>query len=50
VAPFAVHNAFLRWKAVQDASFIEEVDGKEIWSEANLSEDLDLALRSAAQG
>src|SRR5215469_6989059 len=58
VAPFVGHNAFLRWSAVQDASFVEggfdeskanklfPGDGKrKIWSEANVSEDFDMALR-----
>ncbi len=38
VAPFVGHNAFLRWSAVQDASFIENGVLKQ-WSEANVSED-----------
>ncbi|KIK60091.1 hypothetical protein GYMLUDRAFT_244535 [Collybiopsis luxurians FD-317 M1] len=51
VAPFVGHNAFLRWKAVQDASFIDEADGKrKFWSEANVSEDFDLALRLLLKG
>ncbi|KAF9524935.1 glycosyl transferase family group 2-domain-containing protein [Crepidotus variabilis] len=46
VAPFVGHNAFLRWKAIQDAAFIDPADGKEkIWSENNVSEDFDMALR-----
>ncbi|CDO70154.1 hypothetical protein BN946_scf185009.g5 [Trametes cinnabarina] len=46
VAPFVGHNAFLRWSALQDAAFIDEADGvKKIWSEANVSEDFDMALR-----
>ncbi|KAK2464534.1 hypothetical protein APHAL10511_003441 [Amanita phalloides] len=46
VAPFVGHNAFLRWSAMQDASFIDSTDGKKkIWSEANVSEDFDMALR-----
>jgi cellulose synthase/poly-beta-1,6-N-acetylglucosamine synthase-like glycosyltransferase len=44
VAPFVGHNAFLRWSALQDAAFVE--DGiKKIWSESNVSEDFDMALR-----
>ncbi|KAF5376599.1 hypothetical protein D9757_009590 [Collybiopsis confluens] len=51
VAPFVGHNAFLRWKAVQDASFIDEADKKrKFWSEANVSEDFDLALRLLLKG
>ncbi|KAH9896081.1 glycosyl transferase family group 2-domain-containing protein [Cubamyces lactineus] len=46
VAPFVGHNAFLRWSALQDAAFIDPADGKKkIWSETNVSEDFDMALR-----
>ena len=47
VAPFVGHNAFLRWSAVQDAAFIDPGanNKKKIWSEANVSEDFDMALR-----
>ncbi|TFK37024.1 glycosyl transferase family group 2-domain-containing protein [Crucibulum laeve] len=51
VAPFMGHNAFLRWKAIQDAAFIDPADGKEkIWSESNVSEDFDMALRLLLKG
>ncbi|KAJ3511596.1 hypothetical protein NLJ89_g4008 [Agrocybe chaxingu] len=51
VAPFVGHNAFLRWSAVQDAAFIDPADGKrKQWSEANVSEDFDLALRLLLNG
>ncbi|KAK0458084.1 glycosyl transferase family group 2-domain-containing protein [Desarmillaria tabescens] len=51
VAPFVGHNAFLRWSAVQDASFVDAADGKrKQWSEANVSEDFDLALRLLLRG
>ncbi|KIL67128.1 hypothetical protein M378DRAFT_329332 [Amanita muscaria Koide BX008] len=51
VAPFVGHNAFLRWSAMQDASFIDELDGKnKIWSEANVSEDFNMALRLLLNG
>ncbi|KAF8874734.1 glycosyl transferase family group 2-domain-containing protein [Infundibulicybe gibba] len=51
VAPFMGHNAFLRWKAIQDAAFIDPADGKEkIWSESNVSEDFDMALRLMLKG
>ena len=57
VAPFVGHNAFLRWSAMQDASFIDnsEEDGggggqRKIWSEANVSEDFDMALRLLLKG
>ena len=47
VAPFVGHNAFLRWSALQDAAFIDPGDdnNKKIWSETNVSEDFDMALR-----
>lgn len=51
VAPFVGHNAFLRWSAVQDAAFIDPADGRrKQWSEANVSEDFDLALRLLLKG
>ncbi|PPR00631.1 hypothetical protein CVT24_005477 [Panaeolus cyanescens] len=51
VAPFMGHNAFLRWRAIQDAAFIDPADGKEkIWSESNVSEDFDMALRLILKG
>ncbi|KAI0771442.1 glycosyl transferase family group 2-domain-containing protein [Irpex lacteus] len=51
VAPFVGHNAFLRWSALQDASFIDPADGKrKIWSESNVSEDFDMALRLQLKG
>lgn len=51
VAPFVGHNAFLRWSALQDAAFIDPADGKsKIWSETNVSEDFDMALRLQLSG
>jgi hypothetical protein len=51
VAPFVGHNAFLRWSAVQDAAFVDPMDGiKKQWSESNVSEDFDLALRLLLNG
>ena len=51
VAPFMGHNAFLRWKALQDAAFVDSEDGKmKIWSENNVSEDFDMALRLMLKG
>ncbi|KAG6334614.1 hypothetical protein ID866_4475 [Astraeus odoratus] len=51
VAPFVGHNAFLRWSALQDAAFIDPADGKKkIWSESNVSEDFDMALRLQLKG
>ena len=47
VAPFVGHNAFLRWSALQDSAFNDpgDDDKKKIWSETNVSEDFDMALR-----
>ncbi|KAH9946763.1 glycosyl transferase family group 2-domain-containing protein [Amylocystis lapponica] len=51
VAPFVGHNAFLRWSALQDAAFVDPADGvKKIWSETNVSEDFDMALRLQLSG
>ena len=50
-APFVGHNAFIRWSAVQDASFIDEADGKrKQWSESNVPEDFGLVLRLLLKG
>jgi cellulose synthase/poly-beta-1,6-N-acetylglucosamine synthase-like glycosyltransferase len=52
VAPFVGHNAFLRWSALQDAMFEDSGDNnkKKIWSESNVSEDFDMALRLQLKG
>ncbi|KAF9053307.1 glycosyl transferase family group 2-domain-containing protein [Panaeolus papilionaceus] len=51
VAPFVGHNAFLRWSAVQDVAFVDPVDNKKKqWSENNVSEDFDIALRLLLHG
>ncbi|KAL7424392.1 hypothetical protein Q5752_000074 [Cryptotrichosporon argae] len=51
VAPFVGHNAFLRWKAIQDASFVDPDDGiRKCWSESHVSEDFDQALRLQMKG
>ncbi|KIJ60764.1 hypothetical protein HYDPIDRAFT_98170 [Hydnomerulius pinastri MD-312] len=51
VAPFVGHNAFLRWQALQDAAFVDSADGRQkIWSESNVSEDFDMALRLQLRG
>lgn len=51
IAPFVGHNAFLRWSALQEAAFIDPDDNvKKIWSESNVSEDFDMALRLQLQG
>ncbi|KAF9231887.1 glycosyl transferase family group 2-domain-containing protein [Melanogaster broomeanus] len=46
-----VHLYRLRWSALQDAAFVDPDDGKKkIWSEANVSEDFDMALRLQFKG
>ena len=51
MAPFVGHNAFLRWSAIQDAAFVDPVNGrKKIWSDTCVSEDFDLALRVQIKG
>lgn len=46
VAPFVGHNAFLRWKAIQSISYMDESDGRtKWWSEKHVSEDFDISLR-----
>jgi hypothetical protein len=45
IAPFVGHNAFLRWSALQEAAFIDTDGVSKIWSENNVSEDFDMALR-----
>ncbi|PVF94594.1 hypothetical protein CPB86DRAFT_776587 [Serendipita vermifera] len=51
VAPFVGHNAFMRWSALQEAAFVDPADGKKrVWSESNVSEDFDMALRLMMQG
>jgi cellulose synthase/poly-beta-1,6-N-acetylglucosamine synthase-like glycosyltransferase len=50
VAAFVGHNAFLRWSAVQEVAFVDPTDGiKKIWSDSNVSEDFDMALRLQLQ-
>ncbi|KAJ7583871.1 glycosyl transferase family group 2-domain-containing protein [Mycena floridula] len=51
VAPFVGHNAFLRWSAIQDAAFVDPADNlTKLWSEVNVSEDFDMALRLQLKG
>ncbi|KAI1788417.1 glycosyl transferase family group 2-domain-containing protein [Ganoderma leucocontextum] len=51
VVPFVGHNAFLRWKGLQDAAFVGPADGQEkMWSESNVSEGFEMALRLQMRG
>ena len=50
-APLVGHNAFLRWSAIREVSWVDRKDGeRKFWSEAHVSEDFDLALRLQARG
>lgn len=45
MAPFVGHNAFLRWEALQECSFVDPDDGfTKIWSEDHVSEDFQIAI------
>lgn len=50
VAPFVGHNAILRWSAVQQVSFIDDLGEERFWSETSVSEDFDMALRLQIEG
>lgn len=44
-------HRFLRWSAIQDAAFIDsESKDEKFWSESNVSEDFDMALRLLMKG
>ncbi|CAM9302470.1 unnamed protein product [Pylaiella littoralis] len=50
-APLVGHNAFLRWSAIREVSWVDAKDGeRKFWSESHVSEDFDLALRLQARG
>ena len=50
-APFVGHNAFIRWRAVQDIADSPDNEGYvRFWSENNVSEDFDMALRLQIKG
>jgi hypothetical protein len=50
VAPFVGHNAFLRWKAIQDVGVPKDEKFTCYWSEHHVSEDFDIALRLQIKG
>lgn len=51
VGPFVGHNAFLRWKAIQNVAFQDPSDGlTKFWSDAHVSEDFDISLRLQMDG
>lgn len=45
-----VMTRFLRWKAIQDAAFVDADGQEKIWSETNVSEDFDMSLRLQMRG
>jgi len=54
-APFVGHNAFIRWKAVQAISWVDEKENKgqgmrKFWSDEHVSEDFDISLRMQMSG
>ncbi|KAF2627592.1 hypothetical protein BU25DRAFT_439989 [Macroventuria anomochaeta] len=50
-APFVGHNAFIRWRAVQDVAEPTNDEGYvRFWSESHVSEDFDMALRLQIKG
>ncbi|GAB7332674.1 hypothetical protein MBLNU13_g04427t1 [Cladosporium sp. NU13] len=50
VAPFVGHNAFLRWRAIQDVGVPKNEKFTCYWSEHHVSEDFDIALRLQMKG
>ncbi|KAF4985431.1 hypothetical protein FDECE_16561, partial [Fusarium decemcellulare] len=50
VAPFVGHNAFIRWKAIQDVGIPKDEGFICYWSENHVSEDFDIALRLQIKG
>ncbi|KAF5554620.1 hypothetical protein FMEXI_1902 [Fusarium mexicanum] len=52
VSPFVGHNAFLRWKALQDIAFTDPTDNDQVkwWSDSHVSEDFDISLRIQMKG
>ncbi|RSH92500.1 hypothetical protein EHS25_008916 [Saitozyma podzolica] len=50
-APFVGHNAFLRWRALQECALPDPYDGiARIWSESHVSEDFQISLRLQSLG
>lgn len=50
-ASFVGHNAFLRWQAVQECSYVDEDDGRtKYWSESHVSEDFEMSLKLGGLG
>jgi hypothetical protein len=49
-APLVGHNAILRWKAIDESSFIDDSNNIMYWSEDKVSEDFDMSLRMQSNG
>ncbi|KAK9451883.1 glycosyl transferase family group 2-domain-containing protein [Limtongia smithiae] len=50
-AAFVGHNAFLRWSAIQEVSYIDPDDGRmKYWSESHVSEDFEISLKLRCLG
>lgn len=47
VPPLVGHNAMLRWSAIKEVAFKDEMDNgkRKYWSENHVSEDFDMSLR-----
>ncbi|CEH15582.1 hypothetical protein CBOM_03879 [Ceraceosorus bombacis] len=50
MAPFVGHNAFMRWSAVQEVSFVDDEGDRCIWAWDMVSEDFDMSLRLVVKG
>ncbi|ORY80973.1 glycosyl transferase family group 2-domain-containing protein [Protomyces lactucae-debilis] len=50
-AAFVGHNAFLRWSALQQVAYWDDVDGRQKWwSEEHVSEDFEMSLKLQGLG
>jgi len=50
-APFMGHNAYLRWTAVQEAAFVDPIDGEfKMWADTTVSEDFEMSIRLLMKG
>lgn len=50
-ASFVGHNAFLRWQAIQECSYVDPDDNRtKYWSELHVSEDFEMSLKLGGLG
>lgn len=50
-ASFVGHNAFLKWRAVQECSYFDKEDKRtKYWSESHVSEDFEMSLKLGGLG